>query len=72
MKISEYERGHRDATRAAITWLHAEALRMNDPHAEKILNGAAFSLGVETNTDAAKAKVAARARERDDDGSAGR
>ena len=63
MKISEYERGHRDATKEAITWLHAEALRMNDPHAQGILNGAAFSLGVATNTDAAKAKVAARGRQ---------
>lgn len=65
MKISEYERGHRDATRAAISWLHAQADGMNDEHAQRILNGAAFSLGVETNTDAAKAMVAARARERD-------
>lgn len=32
--------------RAAITWLHEEAKRMNDPHARSILNDAAFHLGV--------------------------
>ena len=29
MKITEYARGHQDATREIIAWLHAEALRMN-------------------------------------------
>ncbi len=38
MKITEYERGHNDASGEAIAWLHAEALRMNDPHARQILN----------------------------------
>lgn len=32
--------------RAAITWLHEEAKRMNDPHARQVLNDAAFHLGV--------------------------
>lgn len=31
--------------RAAVTWLHAEAMRMNDPKARQILNDAAFHLG---------------------------
>ncbi len=48
MKISEYHRGYRDAMRAAITWLHAQARTMNDPHARQLLNNAAFSLGVHT------------------------
>lgn len=31
--------------RAAISWLHAEARGMNDPHAKLVLNNAAFHLG---------------------------
>ena len=50
MKITEYARGHQDSTREIIAWLHAEALRMNDPHARSILNGAAFSIGVANKT----------------------
>lgn len=49
MKISEYQRGYQDAAREMITWLHEEAARMNDPHARRLLNGAAFALGVRTN-----------------------
>lgn len=33
--------------RRAITWLHEEAKRMNDPHATMILNNAGFHLGME-------------------------
>lgn len=50
MKITEYARGHQDATREIIAWLHAEALQMNDPNARSILNGAAFSIGVASKT----------------------
>jgi len=32
--------------RAAIAWLHRRADKMNDPHATRVLNSAAFSLGV--------------------------
>lgn len=54
MKISEYECGDQDALRAAITWLHAEANRMGDPHVRSILNTAAFGLGSEYSNEAAK------------------
>lgn len=40
----------RRGVRAAITWLHAEALKMNDPHARAVLNNAAFHLGVDKPT----------------------
>ncbi|WP_287013692.1 translation initiation factor IF-1 [Actibacterium sp.] len=45
MKIEEYERGYRDASRAAIAWLHDRAREMNDPKARDILNSAGFSYG---------------------------
>ncbi len=64
MKITEYERGHQDATRKAITRLHSLAREMNDPRARRMLNNAAFGLGVQSRTEAARAKVAAKARER--------
>lgn len=44
-QMNPYERGHRDGIRWAITWLHEEAKRMNDPHAATVLNNAAFHLG---------------------------
>lgn len=63
MKITEYERGHQDAIRAAITWLHTEAKSMNDPHARRLLDGAAFALGVAYAQPAAKERIARRARD---------
>lgn len=33
--------------RACIHWLHERAQSMNDPHAQQVLNSAAFSLGVD-------------------------
>jgi hypothetical protein len=45
MRITEYERGYNDAMRRAISWIHAEALQMNDPHARRVLDLAASSLG---------------------------
>lgn len=50
MKVSEYQRGYQDAARQMITWLHEEAATMNDPHARRLLDGAAFKLGVRINT----------------------
>lgn len=35
-----------DGVRYAITWLHAEARKMNDNHAKMVLNNAGFHLGV--------------------------
>jgi hypothetical protein len=32
-----------------ITWLHEEAASMNDPHARRLLDGAAFGLGIKIN-----------------------
>ena len=34
-----------NGVRAAITWLHEEAKKMNEPKARQILNDAAFHLG---------------------------
>jgi hypothetical protein len=56
VKISEYERGHKDAIRKAVTWLHAEALRMNDPRAQRILNSAAHGLALACASEAGKAE----------------
>jgi hypothetical protein len=50
MKISEYQRGYQDAARQMITWLHEEAASMNDPHARRLLDCAAFALGVRVNS----------------------
>ena len=50
MKVSEYQRGYQDAARQMITWLHEEAATMNDPQARRLLDGAAFTLGVRINT----------------------
>ena len=49
MKISEYQRGYQDAAREMITWLHEEAASINDPHARRLLDGAAFGLGIKIN-----------------------
>lgn len=45
--MASYERklGRRDGIRYAITWLHAQAKTMNDPHAQIVLNMAASDLG---------------------------
>lgn len=51
-QMDPYTRGRRDGIRYAITWLHEEAKRMNDPHATIVLNNAAFHLG----TDAKRVK----------------
>ena len=60
MKISEYQRGYQDAAREMITWLHEEAARMNDPHARRLLDSAAFTLGVRINTPEHKRAVEVR------------
>ena len=60
MKISEYQRGYQDAARQMITWLHEEAATMNDPHARRLLDGAAFMLGVRSNSPEVKQMVAKR------------
>lgn len=46
-QMDPYRRGRRDGIRYAITWLHEEAKRMNDPKAVTVLNNAAFHLGVD-------------------------
>lgn len=57
MKISEYQRGYQDAARQMITWLHEEAASKNDPHARRLLDGAAYTLGVRINTAEHKREV---------------
>lgn len=47
MKIDDYTRGFQDGLARAATWLHHEADGMTDPAAKRLLNGAAFSLGIE-------------------------
>lgn len=44
-RSADFRAGHRLALRAAITWLHEEAKQMNDPHAKRLLDSAAFGLG---------------------------
>lgn len=46
-RSDDYRAGHRRTVRACIAWLHREAETMNDPRARMLLNGAAFSLGVD-------------------------
>lgn len=60
MKITEYQRGYQDAARQMITWLHEEAASMNDPHARRLLDGAAFALSVRANSPEVKREAAIR------------
>ena len=60
MKISEYQRGYQDAARQLITWLHEEAATMNGPRARRLLVGAAFLLGVKSNSPEVKRAVEIR------------
>lgn len=59
-RSAEFRAGHRRAIRAAVTWLHEEASRMNDPRARDLLNGAGFGLGC-----AASRRISAKAERRD-------
>jgi hypothetical protein len=45
MSIRSEARGYYKGMCAAVTWLHAEAARMNDPKAKRLLNAAAMRLG---------------------------
>lgn len=42
-----YRQGQRNAQTWAVEWLHQRAQSMNDPHAQGLLNGAAFDLGID-------------------------
>ena len=55
-QMDPYQRGRRDGIRHAITWLHAEAKKMNDPHARMVLDNAAFALGNDTSARVAQAR----------------
>lgn len=46
MRSPQYEQGRRNAVKACVEWLHAEADSMNDPKARAILNTAALGIGV--------------------------
>ena len=41
----EYTQAYRAASKDAVTFLHEEAKRMNDPAAVTVLNNAAFHMG---------------------------
>lgn len=41
----QYTQGYRAATKHAVEWLHQRAREMNDGHAKRILDSAAFSFG---------------------------
>ncbi|TNC14861.1 translation initiation factor IF-1 [Methylobacterium terricola] len=58
--LPDYGRGYRDGLRADVTWLADRARSMNDPHAQAVLNSAAFSLGV----DASQGRIPSKARGR--------
>jgi hypothetical protein len=45
-RTEEERRAYYKGIRAAVAWLHAEALTMNDPHARSVLNSAGFHLGL--------------------------
>ncbi len=45
-RSEEFRAGHRRAIRAAVSWLHAEALQMNDSRARQFFDSAAFGLGL--------------------------
>ncbi|WP_370194423.1 MULTISPECIES: hypothetical protein [Aurantimonas] len=47
-RIAERERMQRKEMRRVVTWLHAFADRMNDPHAKQVANLAADEYGRET------------------------
>lgn len=47
MRSDDYEAGRRNAVKACVAWLHAEAKSMADPHACMVLNNAAFHMGVQ-------------------------
>lgn len=46
-QMDTFKRGRRAGIRASIRWLHVRADSMADPHAQAVLNSAAFSLGVD-------------------------
>lgn len=45
MRSQQFYDGQRNGIKWAITFLHKEAQRMNDPHAVVVLNNAAFHMG---------------------------
>lgn len=45
MSSSARYEGIREGVKWAVAWLHERAKEMNDPHAQQILNGAAFNMG---------------------------
>lgn len=47
MRSEPFVQGRRNGIKACVSYLHALADTMNDPHARSILNAAAFGMGVE-------------------------
>lgn len=46
-RSSQWQDGHRNAIRWAVTWLHKRANEMNDPIAKAILDAAAINMGAD-------------------------
>lgn len=47
MRSDQFRQGRRNGVKGCVEWLHAEAARMNDPHARAVLNSAALHMGTE-------------------------
>jgi hypothetical protein len=45
-RSQEYTQGYRAAVKDAVTWLHQRSAQMNDPQAKRVLDSAAFGMGV--------------------------
>ena len=45
-RSAAYRDGFREASKMAVSALHQEANMMNDPHARRILDAAAFAIGI--------------------------
>lgn len=61
-QMDPYQRGRRDGIRWAITWLHEEAKKMNDPKAVTVLNNAAFHMGTDISPKVAEDREWAKQR----------
>lgn len=63
-RVPEYYRGYRDGIAWAIACVEAEAERMNDPHARRVLRSMAFTLGTGTERREAERSAWRRSRPR--------
>lgn len=66
-RSTQFKDGYRCASKDAVEWLHARAALMNDPHAQQILNSAAFNLGTDCALNGGKIPTGHKAGELRDD-----